>query len=146
MLSSLHFKFTVPWSFLFFHLSAVVSRMWQLGAFLLDLPQLHPIINYRGKMIGWFLCICTATGVCYYQPNMLTVNTRLVLLKCKAPSWKAIAAVVSEWLTERMFLHGSNIPRTGQNPLCSPAALVTSWQWGSLRDWVVLPVVTGTPS
>lgn len=80
--------------FYFFFIPVVVSRIWQLGAFLLDLRQLHPIINYGVKMIGWFLCICTATGVCYYQPNTFILNTRPVLLKYKAPSWKAIAVVI----------------------------------------------------
>lgn len=151
MLSSLCFKYPFqihcPLIFsILFLLSAVVPRIWQLGAFLLDLHQLHPIINYRGKMIGWFLCICTATGVCYYQPNMFIWNTRPVLWKRKAPSWKTIAAVISGWLTKKMFLDRSSVPRTRQNPFLLPGASVPSWDWGKLRDWVVLPLGTSTPS
>lgn len=120
MLSSLHFKYLFhihcPLIFSILFLSAVVSRIWQLGAFLLDLHQLHPIINYRGKMIGWFLCICTATGVCYYQPNVFIFNTRPVLSECKAPSWEAAAVVTSEWLTRGWFLV-SHTPGIEPTPL-----------------------------
>lgn len=150
MLFSLHFEclFQIhcPLIFSIFFISAVVSRIWQLGAFLLDLHQLHPIINYRVKMIGWFLCICTATGVCYYQPNMFILNTRPVLLKYKAPSWKATAVVISEWLTKRMFCDLSSIPRTPQNPFCSLVTSAASWDWGILGAWVVLPLAHSTPS